>query len=208
MEKWFSEGVSTIQIGIENMKDKEFSSNKEAFEHVELGCPLCGGNDIKLEWVDYTFNYGSGDDVTEINAIVPVMSCEACDIEFLDNEGERIKHEAICRHHGVLTPNEIKEIRKKYNYTQEGFAKVTKFGIASLNRWERGASIQSPSTDNLLRLLTIPSNMKILKERYSKSTKNNEFSLTEKFPSIMGSDQEYHQIIIRSEEFNIDPQIH
>ena len=34
--------------------------------------------------------------------------------EYLDDEAERLKHGAICRHLGVLSPDEIRHIRKDW----------------------------------------------------------------------------------------------
>ncbi|MCY3727166.1 MAG: helix-turn-helix domain-containing protein [Rhodobacteraceae bacterium] len=169
------------------MNDTETLSNKAQNLQSKHNCPLCNNKDIKLEWVDHKFDYGTGDNITEIETKVPVLYCEICDIEYLDREGGRIKHEAICKHHGVLTPSEIKELRKSYGYTQEGFAKVTKFGIASLNRWERGASIQSPASDNYLRLLYDPRNMDHLEKRLIYSTMHSEPEDSKKFPFLSGS---------------------
>ena len=84
---------------------------------------------------------------------VPVRRCEACDFEYLDDESERLKHEVVCRHLGVLPPSEILRIRKGFGKTQSEFARVTGLGVASLNRWENGLTIQTHGYDRYLRLL-------------------------------------------------------
>ena len=128
----------------------------------ELDCPLCGATGIETSITPYTFEYGSGDAAAKLNVDVPVRHCYACEIEYLDEEGERIKHEAICRHLGVLSPNEIRRIRKKYSHTRMSFAEVTGLAEASLNRWENGLSIQTHANDRYLRLLDDPDNLRRL----------------------------------------------
>ena len=128
----------------------------------ELDCPLCGAMEIDTSITPYSFEYGSGDTAAKLNVDVPVRRCDACEIEYLDEEGERIKHEAICQHLGVLSPREIRRIKKKYSNTRTGFAEVTGLAEASLNRWENGLSIQTHANDRYLRLLDYPDNLRRL----------------------------------------------
>ena len=105
--------------------------------------------------------------MAELTVDVPVRRCEDCDLEYLDDEAERLKHGAVCRHLGVLTPDEIRHIRKGFGMTQAEFAQVTGIGVASLNRWENGLTIQTQAYDRYLRLLTAhPSNIRDL-ERFT-----------------------------------------
>ena len=92
---------------------------------------------------------------------VPVRRCEDCDFEYLDDEAEQLKHEAVCRHLGVLSPDEIRHIRKGFGMTQAVFAQVTGIGVASLIRWENGLTIQTHAYDRYLRLLAAhPNNIR------------------------------------------------
>jgi putative zinc finger/helix-turn-helix YgiT family protein len=95
---------------------------------------------------------------------LPVRVCEACGAEYVDDEGEEIRHEAVCRHLSVLTPKEIQRLRERYG-TQAAFAKLTGIGEASLSRWETGSSIQSRAYDNYLWLLHRPENLDALVSR-------------------------------------------
>jgi len=61
--------------------------------------------------------------------------------------------EAECRRLGVLTPAEIRALRKGYEMSRAEFARVTGFGEATLARWERGEVIQNTSNDSFLRML-------------------------------------------------------
>ena len=73
-------------------------------------CPICDGPAESL-WCLHKFTYGVGDDAVELRTDLPYGRCAACDLEFLDSDGERCKHEAVCKHLGVLSPWEIKDIR-------------------------------------------------------------------------------------------------
>ena len=128
----------------------------------EIACPLCGGEAIVTTQHLQAFNYGSGESAVELTAKVPVRRCETCEFEFLDEEAERLKHEAICEHFGILSPNEIRRIRGYHRMTRARFARVTGLGEASLNRWENGLNMQTLANDRYLRLLARPENLRLL----------------------------------------------
>lgn len=119
----------------------------------ELLCPICGDSGITTSWNQIEFNYGPEDSSEELTARIPVRRCGTCDFDYLDEEAERLKHKAICQYLGVLSPDEIRQIRNGFKMTRSEFAKVTGIGEASLNRWENGLNIQTHANDRYLRLL-------------------------------------------------------
>ena len=121
----------------------------------DLTCPICGEAGVVTYDHHDTFEYGSGEAAVTLQVELPIRRCEACDFEFLDQEGERLKHEAVCRHLGVLTSAEIRQIRKRYGMTRSSFAEFTGLGEATLNRWENGVLIQNRANDRYLRLLAM-----------------------------------------------------
>ena len=127
-------------------------------------CPLCGREGIITAWKDHTFGYGSGESEVELTVSAPVRRCDACEFEYLDESAERLKHDAVCDHLGVLSPVEIRFIREGHGMTRARFAQVTGLGEASLNRWENGLTIQTHANDRYLRLLARPEIMRQLKE--------------------------------------------
>lgn len=100
--------------------------------------------------------------MVELTVYAPVRRCVVCKFEYLDEEAERLKHDSICHHLGVLTPTEIRHIRKGCNLTRAKFAQLTGLGEASLNRWENGLNIQTHAYDQYLRLLRYPGNIREL----------------------------------------------
>lgn len=125
---------------------------------VPRASPQCGqcGRGVTTEWHEHVFRYGVAGSAVEIRANLPFRRCKACDFDFLDEEGQRLKHEALCRHFGLLTPREIVSIRHWHGMTRATFAELTGFGTASLGRWETGTLLQTQANDRYLRLLAEP----------------------------------------------------
>ena len=119
--------------------------------------------DTRRIWGEHTFTYGTGADAAELTVTLPVHVCPSCGLEFLDDEAETLKHEAVCVHLGVLSPEEIRGIRRMHGMSRAAFSKVTGLGEAALNRWENGILIQSAANDRYLRLLAAPNNLRVLK---------------------------------------------
>lgn len=132
--------------------------------NVDRACPQCGEKSITTYRHHDTFTYGSGDAATTLEVDLLVRRCDACDLEFLDHEGERLRHEAVCRHLGVLTPAEIRGIRQRFGMTRAAFAELTGFGEATLNRWENGSVVQNRANDRYLRILALPGGMDSLRD--------------------------------------------
>lgn len=126
-------------------------------------CGCCGENAVRMTWQTQRFNYLDGDSTVELEARVPVWSCQECKDQYTDEDAENIRHEAVCKYLGRLTPNDIRKIREGYGMSQAEFAETTRLGIASIKRWESGSLIQGASQDAYLRLLRYPSNLAIVR---------------------------------------------
>jgi putative zinc finger/helix-turn-helix YgiT family protein len=119
-------------------------------------CPACGEQTASLQYENEEFPYLEGKDQVMLEARVPVWECAACGTKITDGDAEEIRHEAVCRYLGRLTPNEVKAIREQYQLSQQEWATRTGFGVASIKRWETGNLIQEKAADNYLRLLRQP----------------------------------------------------
>lgn len=131
------------------------SKHQDATLPTDELCADCGSS-ISTSWHSHTFRYGTGESAADLTARVPVRRCDGCDFDYLDYVGERIMHEAVCHHLGVLTPAEILAIRERLGLSRAAFAKITGIGEASLSRWESGINVQNPANDRYLRLLAHP----------------------------------------------------
>lgn len=116
-------------------------------------CDLCGAPGLKTELVRDPFIYGAGEDAVELTAEFPVYTCSRCEVSYTGEIAEIAQHEAVCHHLGVLTPAQIRGLRRRYDLSRAALARLTGFGEASLARWERGKVIQNTSSDRYLRLL-------------------------------------------------------
>ena len=121
----------------------------------EPTCPLCAGP-VTTRIEDDTFTYGLGEKAVELHVQLPIRRCDACNLDFLDHVGERIRHETICRHHGVLSPWEIRAIRERRKLSRAAFAQITGLGEATIKRWETAGVFQNTANDRYLRLLATP----------------------------------------------------
>lgn len=115
-------------------------------------CFDCGGVAVRRSMVTQEFEYASRTGVVLLEARVPVWTCSVCGEATTDWEAEDLRHEVVCRHLGVLTPGQIRELRERNDLTQAGLAELTGFGEASIKRWESGALIQNEAADRLLRI--------------------------------------------------------
>ena len=147
------------------MKLKSKNRSSVGIATDDLACPLCDSKSVETFQHSDTFEYGSGEGAVTLRVQLPVRRCTACDFEFVDHEGERLQHEAVCRHLGVLTPAEVREVRERFGMTRSAFAEVSALGEATLARWETGAVIQNKANDSYLRLVRIPLVMAILERR-------------------------------------------
>lgn len=116
-------------------------------------CEFCDEGAVSAAHKVTTFLYGEGADAVSLNAIVPVWTCSNCDEEYTDGAAEIARHEAVCRHLGRLTPDDLRKLREARGYSQETWAAFTRIGIASIKRWETGNQIQNAALDQYLRLL-------------------------------------------------------
>lgn len=128
-------------------------------------CFNCGSSKVERAWRRQGFQYGNGESAVELTAEVPVYKCLSCGYEFAGPEAEDARHEAVCRHLGVLTPQEILAIRDQNGLTRAQFAQCTRIGIASLKRWEAGMLVQNAANDELIYLMAFPDNVVRLQKR-------------------------------------------
>lgn len=128
-------------------------------------CFNCGSGNVERATQKQTFQYGSGESAVELTAEMPVYTCKDCGYQYAGPEADDARHEAVCRHLGVLTPQEIVAIRESAGLSRNQFSERTRIGIASLQRWETGALIQNAANDELIYLMAFFENVKRLKER-------------------------------------------
>src|SRR2546422_2902013 len=140
-------------------------TNEKHNENKRFVCPECQSCEVATTRQTETFRYGAGDEAADLTCQIPVRTCKKCGFQFTDDEAETIRHDTICKHLGVMTPNEIVNIRTRYNLSRIEFARLTRIGEASLSRWENAYVIQNAANDRLLYLLSYPENLERLRLR-------------------------------------------
>lgn len=122
-------------------------------------CPECESGRMTVQREMDEFQYGAGESAVTLSAYIPIHKCDDCGYEYVDEVGMQMRHAAVCKHLGLLTPAEIKEIRVKRMLSQKAFSELTGIGVASIARWETGSLLQNKSHDNLLRFCSFPDNI-------------------------------------------------
>ncbi len=86
----------------------------------------------------------------------------------LDN-ADRLSREQmrqVAKAKGILSPDEIRGIRKGLGLTQEEFQRLLGVSSPAVSRWETGAMLPSKTTDNLMRVIAeVPEAVAFLMDR-------------------------------------------
>jgi putative zinc finger/helix-turn-helix YgiT family protein len=141
-------------------------------------CISCGSDHVTVRDERDRFFYGTGSDRVELEVPVRVIRCVACGSEFTADDTEDVRHAAVCKHLGLLTPEEIRAIREQYGLTRVQFARVTRLGEATLARWERAELLQSAAYDRYLRLVAVPENFERLQVKVEVSCATEQVAAT------------------------------
>ena len=118
----------------------------------KLQCPLCGEfqQEYKIKPMTYTYRN------VEFVINQPALWCDACGEGIIDGKDSNIVMPLIvaekARIDGLLTPEEIKQVRIKLKLTQKQAAVIFGCGVNAFNRYERG---KLPISRPLSLLLTV-----------------------------------------------------
>ncbi len=138
-------------------------------------CPMCGSGFLEDEIADHETYFREGaHNIKLVIKDLAIKRCSNCKEEFMPKEAlERVQTEKHNRR-GLLTMEQLKEIRKKLGYTQVEMAELLGVGKKTYLRWEKGLYLQNTSMDRYIRLIAEnPENIKILK-RIVESSKSGE----------------------------------
>ena len=115
-------------------------------------CPICGEFAQEHKIQPITYNYKN----VEFTIDQPAQWCGACGEGIIDGKDSNAVIHLIQREKaridGLLTPEEIKNIRKQLKLTQKQAANVFGGGVNAFNRYEQG---KIPVPKPLSQLLTI-----------------------------------------------------
>jgi len=142
-------------------------------------CPICGEGKLVRKITEEVFNY-KGKTITIPDYVS--YECNECGEAIVDKEtlklsGKKLK-EFKRQVEGLLTPNEIKSIRKKFGLSQEKMGEILGGGKKSFARYETGQLCQSRAMDNLLRILdAYPFVLRVLLDRIETITEKKDIKI-------------------------------
>lgn len=97
----------------------------------------------------------NGDEITVPSA--SHLKCPKCgEIVLRFQEAKRLHEDAseiYRRKHGLLSADEIRAIRERFNLNQADLARLLRLGANTVSRWESGRNVQTAAMDMLLRLI-------------------------------------------------------
>lgn len=106
-----------------------------------------------------------------VAATVETSVCPSCHEEFWTSDQTRGNIEAFRSvyrtNHGLLSPTDIVELRRKYDVSQKTLCKLLDIGELTVNSYEQGALL-SGAHNNLFRFIETTSNFEELYERNKK----------------------------------------
>lgn len=90
-------------------------------------------------------------------SFVAHLKCPKCGEVVLGiKEAKRLHEDAIAlyrKSHGLLSADQIREIRQRFGLTQTDLARLLRLGGNTVSRWESGRNVQTGAMDLLLRLM-------------------------------------------------------
>lgn len=116
-------------------------------------CPACGT--LMLEKRGRLRLPVNGGEITVPSAAH--LKCPKChEVVLRSQDARRLSEDAIAiyrRKHGLLSADQIRAIRERFDLTQAEFARLVRLGANTLSRWESGRNVQTEAMDTLLRLI-------------------------------------------------------
>lgn len=96
------------------------------------------------------------------------LSCPKChEVVLRFEDSRRLGADAIAiyrRKHGLLSADEIRGVRERFDLTQADFARLLRLGANTLSRWESGRNVQTEAMDTLLRMIRdVPGSIEYLR---------------------------------------------
>jgi putative zinc finger/helix-turn-helix YgiT family protein len=108
----------------------------------------------------------NGEEITVPSAVH--LSCPKChEVVLRFQDARRLSEDAISiyrRKHGLLSAEQIRAVRKRYDLTQADFARLLRLGANTVSRWESGRNVQTAAMDVFLRLIRdVPASIEYLR---------------------------------------------
>jgi len=118
-------------------------------------CPVCGKETLIDRAGSFETPYVDRSGVERVLTVPNVhrLHCESCNEEIFDDAATRQIEDARRNAMGLLSAEQIREIRSQLGKTQKEMSRLLGVGEKTYCRWESGSFLQSQSFDNYLRLI-------------------------------------------------------
>jgi putative zinc finger/helix-turn-helix YgiT family protein len=128
-------------------------------------CPICGEGHLREEQGDFTATLHDGEAADLVVPGITWFHCDSCGEDILDETAEAAISSARRRALGILSADELKQLRSRLGKSQSAMSELLGIGEKTYCRWESGGHFQTEAFDRYLRLLIEePSNITILEE--------------------------------------------
>jgi putative zinc finger/helix-turn-helix YgiT family protein len=116
-------------------------------------CPACGATMVvRRSTLRLPVN---GEEIAVPSAAhLRCLNCGEILLRYQDSK--RLGEDAIAiyrKKHGLLSADEIRAIRERFELTQADLARLLRLGANTVSRWEAGRNVQTAAMDMLLRLI-------------------------------------------------------
>lgn len=116
-------------------------------------CPTCGTTLVEKRGTLYLPVNGE-----EIGVpFAAHLRCPKCgEVVLRLQDSKRLGEDAITiyrKKHDLLSADEIRAIRERFNLTQADLARLLRLGANTVSRWESGRNVQTAAMDILLRMI-------------------------------------------------------
>jgi HTH-type transcriptional regulator/antitoxin MqsA len=128
--------------------------NRKRRKVANMKCPICASNTYEEKHGKYQFTPPPnipGGPICITNATW--WECGTCGEKVLSHELDKAIDVEATRRQGLLTPGEIRDVRKRTGLSAVDMAHLLGVGEKTYTRWETGKSIQNKANDTLIRLL-------------------------------------------------------
>jgi len=123
-------------------------------ERDTIVCAVCSSESAHK--VSETFSTSYDQIPVELSS-VEMYSCDHCGEKFFtpdqSKQVSRMVRVAVRDRLGLLPPERIIEIRRKYGFSQDRLETLLSLGPKVVTRWETGRVLQTKQVDDLLRLI-------------------------------------------------------
>jgi putative zinc finger/helix-turn-helix YgiT family protein len=146
-------------------RNRKTSAARRARVLPDDACPACGTQMVERRG---TLRLPVNGEEVAVPSAVHLRCPECGEVVLRFQDSKRLGEDAIAiyrRNHGLLSADEIRAIRERFNLTQADLARLLRLGANTVSRWESGRNVQTAAMDILLRMIRdLPGSIEYLRD--------------------------------------------